>query len=1675
MAIQTQNVVLAGLGITGNTSPDGVQPVLPDGVHLRWSINPKWGFPPYGFYLFRRPTSNYAPFGDGKNFCDVLKTKGFTAPTTLGTSYDLEPGFTNSFWKVVSDQPLQLIRNPQFFATWTWQIYSFDLSNRQYLEVFFDSPACDASVFVDFAQNGSITVTAMLDDIVVATQVATGTTNTFREVRLQADHFTSIRLSSGPAVLGDIGWTSVDVRAKTYAPWDLVPGLTQPLTLPIGNPSYPAQSSSTAYTTLRSTAVNRVQYNRSFYQSLTPTLLTSAGTVALTAGSPLVTGTGTSWTQAMVGESFAPTGHFSVYTIAQVVSATRMVLNRPYAGTTASGVTYRINSDEIAQLYDHLMGLFDGGTAAGAMYNRSLPPRVSATGTVSLTKDSDVVSGSGTAWSASLTGLELHTAQPMAGNVFVGFDTPYIYGLNTNWNDSMVGSLFQVAGDPSYYTIEAVNSPNVLVLNRPQRTIGTGWFACTVLDPTPYRIASVTSATSLRLDRTYEGSSAGGLSYHLFGSYNDPTGEAVVEGGRQYPIDTIMLAALNPSISQMLGMYWIDQSTAGASYDYLVAADYSGQAALNPQTALAMVRAGSWGLLEVYYIQGRVAQPAAALQPPPDAVAYALPAAAEESGNNVGLRWTLGVTPAGNLQPDRPVLYHLWRATRTTTLTSNPAALATALTTAPAATDYTLLTQGQPILVVEQDSDSGTTLPRPPDWPPYRMYAFDGDLAAEKWYTYALTGVDLFGRHSARTIAKWNQWLWNPPPALNLPRPWYFKDPAGEATINTFGIELLDKLPPPIPMGVEAFLLDPADPFVVKDAAYNTWRTANPTAIGVRVRWQWTQRHADQAPDTVEFRLYYHPGPNAPTNPQLAPGWQTRINVQTYGGVRSYEVFLNLGSLVTLTAPGLATPTVYAYIGVSAADGKTHTLDARTSGPNSNRAGNEGKLGGPSRIFQVLRTKPTAPGLPAADSDRVFATKADYYGKSSYTYTWTPPTLSGGAVLYAHIFRALDETVFQVDWDQRQVRASKVLNPANSAHLKYFPVEARWDAAKRQQVATELNALNNFAYPTAKAQALIYYRGLSNDGLRVLAGLEGNQLAFTQLATFARDTNGNPLAVNASVGSYTDTTLDGRASNRYFYRVAFFDKANNLSELSIASPPVWLVDVVPPRTPTIVKAAAGDIDKKITITWSTVNREADLQEYRLYRGDHQLAERELATLTPNHTRLASSIAASTIEVSWDDGAQTIVQNGFEDGTAQGWVARGTGLTLAAVTNAARTGTRSLRTTGRTQTWNGPSLDVRTLLTKGATYQISAYVRLVAGQAATDLVFTVERTPTGGTALFDRVAASPASGVTDAGWALLQGLYTYNTDVTGLVLYLESSSATAQYYLDDFNITLLAPPMSPLVQHGFEDATTQGWAPRGTGVTLASVTGTARTGTRSLRTTGRTQTWNGPSLDVRTLLVKGGTYLISGYVRLVTGQAATDLILTVERTPTGGTALFDRVAGSTGNGVTASAWVQLQGLYTYNTDVSGLVLYLESTSATSQYYLDDFSITPLLLPTQGLRPLVNYYYSLVAVDTAGNVSAPARAVARAYDQTPPAPPNWKLATPNASNAVALSWWSSVSDLRCLVERRAPAGSTWQQRSGWLDRGVYTFTDTRAVGEQFVYRLRVMTVDGRSNKTYNEFTV
>lgn len=338
----------------------------------------------------------------------------------------------------------------------------------------------------------------------------------------------------------------------------------------------------------------------------------------------------------------------------------------------------------------------------------------------------------------------------------------------------------------------------------------------------------------------------------------------------------------------------------------------------------------------------------------------------------------------------------------------------------------------------------------------------------------------------------------------------------------------------------------------------------------------------------------------------------------------------------------LAQPVRYAHVGVSAADDKQHTADdpkwaaGNFGGPD--RFGNEGPVSAPAKVFVVRRTPPPPPAVPP-DSERVFASPADYHSRSFYTYRWSP-----SAGLRTHVFRALDDAIFQTDWERRATDSSD-LDPNQAAQ---FPAE--WDAAKRQQVAQELNHLNTLEHDADKAEAMSYYRSLSNDGLRALAALPGNERAFAQLTIQPLDpddaANANRLGpdnpadfvLDPALRAYVDA-LDGRSSNRYFYRAAYVDAAHNRGPLSLSGPPVWLPDVVPPRTPVVTRVTGGD--RQITLRWAA-NREPDLAEYRVYRAEGERDARDLRLMTLVHTAAVApaDIETPPAEVVWTDAGVT---------------------------------------------------------------------------------------------------------------------------------------------------------------------------------------------------------------------------------------------------------------------------------------------------------------------------------------------------------------------------------------------------------------------------------------------------
>jgi endo-1,4-beta-xylanase len=335
----------------------------------------------------------------------------------------------------------------------------------------------------------------------------------------------------------------------------------------------------------------------------------------------------------------------------------------------------------------------------------------------------------------------------------------------------------------------------------------------------------------------------------------------------------------------------------------------------------------------------------------------------------------------------------------------------------------------------------------------------------------------------------------------------------------------------------------------------------------------------------------------------------------------------------------------------------------------------------------------------------------------------------------------------------------------------------------------------------------------------------------------------------------------------------------------------------------------------------------------------------IENLTKRHLVRIFSLLGFLLCASLAGSAQTVVQNDFEDGTPQNWIPRGGSVVLTNTNEAAATGTHSLKTTGRTAGFNGPSLDVLNFLSPGTVYQVTASVRLVNGEAPTTLKITVQRTPSGGSNAFDQV--TPSTNVTDGGWVTLTGQYSFAGSVTGLLLYVESASPAASYYLDDFRINIVPavgcadPPDTTGIHTNFETGTREGWNARIGRETLSVTNADAHSGTFSLLTTGRQAAFDGPSINGAGKLCNGSRYNIGVWVKLAPGQPTSQLRLSLQRT-LNGTTNFNTVVGNTT--VTADQWVRLKTTYDFTFNYNSLSLYVESASGTPSFYIDDFDVT-----------------------------------------------------------------------------------------------------------------------------------
>lgn len=1196
MAFQSQNLVMIGLGVNDENPQNEMQPQLPNGIHLRWAFYRDIGFPWYGYYLFRREHK-------GGNLVSISQFTSIelTSSNKILSNSEVLPGIeldNTIILKFKEDDET----DPDAPYSSTLTLYAdekiiprtnlppestpnvgFDMleTGNQKFEFEYKKPVRKVSVKLGFRKSCTIKISTALTlgpeidaeplKIPLAEQIVEGNEGEIKTVEIEYDAISEIIIESGPVSLYDFAF--VPVEQEAHLDWDAIPkGGTVPISLPVANADYPCITRPGTFKKARELAFNRVTYSD-------------------------------------------PPINFS-------------------------------------GLHNLLKKLVIGGS---------------------------------------------ETAMSVRNEAVVGEPSPADSKMNT----------------PAM--------PN------------------------------------------------------------------------QYPLDLVLLSSLNPSIAQMLGLYYVDkyniqgstEISSDKSYDYLIIADHNADLDLNKKAEWLPNIANLAGTDAWITFNHKIPVVTEILPKPENLFAYMLPGGTirkqgdefkelqkyQEAAYNVGLLWKREIYD-DKLLSKQPIMFHIWRAD----LGLNEP---TAEDVANA--DFKQLTKTPYLLTPPTDKPKTYS----PDWPQFSMYYYDIGQK-EGWYSYKICGIDIFGRYTPMSdVVKWKQWTIE----SEEKQPWYYHQPPDDS-VHDYAIHLLDKIPPPSPAAVEATLLDPNDRYMQKDAAFFNWYNnlsdteKHTTVIALRIRWQWTYLQRRQAPDTKEFRVYFHSGLlNALTgkisevtasgndaswvvtdidvtnlelknntfkdeylrvgtrsfrilgsktvsplkikvknigsdnltapkknskctvvisqdnplylNYSKAPLWDKRIAVVDYddtthsrsmivpaltsgneqltskalkidasvkmnddsewelsfpiysqpdlsrinlrvdflyleedtssrklypikridtrstdvgGGktinetvliidgepniitnptpwkigvpVRQYELFLPLTQEDCQNyglEPSLEQPAIYAHIGVSAVDDKTHTADHRTEGLLSNRTGNESRVAGPAKIFRILRQIPKTPVLPP-DSEKVYASPPDYNGHSFYTFRWKPENL-----LKTHIFRALDDTLFKID-------------QANKPWLQFEDKSEFFPEEMNDREDTVLTELNEFY--TVQPDEELCYDNLSNDALRVLAGLPGNEKAFSQITIQPFDSDET---------EYVDT-LNGRATNRYFYRAAYVDSVGNISKLSLSSAPVYLPDMLAPTKPRFHKVTGGD--RQISLTWAG-HTESNMKRYLVYRTENKADGRDI--------------------------------------------------------------------------------------------------------------------------------------------------------------------------------------------------------------------------------------------------------------------------------------------------------------------------------------------------------------------------------------------------------------------------------------------------------------------------------
>ena len=310
----------------------------------------------------------------------------------------------------------------------------------------------------------------------------------------------------------------------------------------------------------------------------------------------------------------------------------------------------------------------------------------------------------------------------------------------------------------------------------------------------------------------------------------------------------------------------------------------------------------------------------------------------------------------------------------------------------------------------------------------------------------------------------------------------------------------------------------------------------------------------------------------------------------TYRPGRRYEAWLPLGGL----EPGENEATATSLIGVTSCDGDPGVADDQRwdepdRGGLGGQPGRESAVGGPAIVTHVDRRLPDTPSV-AGPTTRTWAEPADYFGRSRVEVSWSPAT--GTDTTRVH--RASISSVFLLDREARRLR----LPPYGTEPFPDDPEALTWLAETHPAVDPFAEIDPDAAGYVGDAAALQvraawlawgdrHYLTLDDAAIAALGDLDVAIPAFQSVT---------PTPVPGT--AYVDE-IDGRGRGAYLWRLAAVSAAGQAGPLSSCFGPIWITPVTPPAAPRLEKVLSAE--RSIELTWTSAPA-VPIASFRVYRG-----------------------------------------------------------------------------------------------------------------------------------------------------------------------------------------------------------------------------------------------------------------------------------------------------------------------------------------------------------------------------------------------------------------------------------------------------------------------------------------